>query len=361
MCFVIIYQRDELETSLFTNQTFMKTAHVERQGTQHSSSKVVLDAAITDSSSQRVCYVSSEHKNVNPLDDFIKYPCLNGLPAFTDTKWAQPVKCVRTYCYPVLNNGTSKAGVQSIKSCVTLKTPRGKTPICIYPPQTDIHVSGSLQRGGQWEGSLVANLAKFIKAKPGTVFLDIGCNIGAYTVSMAHLGINVTAMDPMLENLELLSRSLVLGNLQNIVTLLWNAASNYRKLVKFKVGKRNIGGTRIVDVNASTAINERSYIASTIMLDDLIPLFRGKRVAIKIDIEESEYNALLGGSRFLNEIDVAVIQIEYLFHKKGKDGPKIFSYLASKGFSPYRDLGKRSSLKSTTMRSWPNDLYYMKP
>ena len=271
------------------------------------------------------------------------------------------MKCVRAYCHPVLNNKNTTTKIETAKQCVVLKTPRGKTPICIHPPQTDVHVSASLKRGGQWEGPLVANLAKFIKAKSGTVFLDIGCNIGAYTVSMAHLGIKVTAIDPMLENLELLSKSLVLGNLLDNVTLIWNAASNAHKLVKFRADQRNIGGTRIVDVNASTAMNDRSYVASTIMIDDLIPLFKGKRVAIKLDVEESEYNALLGGSRFLNETDVTIIQIEYLFHKTGKDGPKIFSYLASKGFSPYRDLGKRSSLKSTKMRLWPNDLYYMKP
>ena len=327
---VIILKDDTLDTfplrTLHANQMISGTPHVDIQ--EHSRKYIQDPSPNVATEINKVCYVSACHKIAKPLDDFTRYPCLPGSAAFVNPKQTQHAKCVRTFCYPTLNNASSKAGTQSTKSCVhvSLKTPRGRTPFCIYPPKTDIHVSGSIQRGGQWEGALVANLARFIKARPGTEFLDIGCNIGAYTVSMAHLGIKVTAMDPLLENLDLLSKSLVLGNLQNNVTLIWNAAADDRKLVKFKVGKFNIGGTRIVDVNSSTALNDRSYTASTIMLDDLIPLFRGKRVAMKIDIEESEYNALLGGGKFLSETDVAVIQIEYLFHKNGKDGPKIFSY-----------------------------------
>lgn len=355
---IIILKDGKLETfqlgTLSANQILSGSSHVDAKKDLDLRQNVTKEI-------NKICHVSAEHKITKPLDDFIRYPCLPGLSTFMQPKQTQHVKCARTFCYSALNISSSKAGKQSTKPCVFLKTPRGRTPFCIYPPNTDIHVSGSIQRGGQWEGVLVSNLAKFIKTKPGTEFLDIGCNIGAYTVSMAHLGINVTAIDPLLENLELLSKSLVLGGLQNNVTLIWNAASNDRKLVKFKVGKQNIGGTRIVDLNSSTALNDKSYTASTIMLDDLIPLFRGKRVAIKIDIEESEYNALLGGGKFLSEIDVVVIQIEYLFHKKGKDGPKILSYLASKGFTPYRDLGRQRPLKTTTMRLWPNDLYYLKP
>lgn len=299
------------------------------------------------------CYRRPDLKTMPPLEDFESYPCLSGLHPFPNVNLKREGKCVRTVCY--LENSNQSAG-----RCNMLKTPRGKTPICTYPPQIDIHVSGSLRRSGQWEGALVNNIAQFIKSKPGTEFLDIGCNIGVYTLSVAHLGIKVTAIDPLTENLELLSESLSLGKLQKNVTLIWNAVSERHTLVNFKNDPRNIGGTRIIDASGSKSVNAKSYQASTITLDDIIPLFEGKRIAIKMDIEESEYNALLGGTKFLEEIDIAVIQMEYLFHKTGKDGVKIFKYLESKGFHPYRDLGKRGSLKAVQVVRWPNDVYYMK-
>ena len=141
--------------------------------------------------------------------------------------------------------------------------------------------SGSIHRDSQWEGSRVKQLADLFIKQSDLEFLDLGCNIGAYTVALAHQGVKAMAVDPMLENLELLSRSLKLGNLQQNVTLVWNAVSNKRQLIAFRGPGDNVGGTHIQDANAT---NSRSYMARTILLDNLLPLFRGKQIVIKMDI-----------------------------------------------------------------------------
>ena len=46
-------------------------------------------------------------------------------------------------------------------------------------------------------------------------------------------------------------------------------------------------------------------------LDDFILLFRGKTVVIKVDIERSDFKALLGGSQFFNKDNVILIQMEF--------------------------------------------------
>lgn len=300
------------------------------------------------------CDTPDYNSKLAPIQDFRKYPCVKGLPVFPEERQATEGTCVRTFCDTRNNN-------LSTKGCVTLKTMHGKTPICTYPAATDIHISGSLQRTGQWEPGLVQNLAAFMKSRPNTEFLDLGCNIGVYTLSLALLGVKITSIDPLTENLELLSRSLHLGKLTNNVTLIWNAVSNKHKLVKFTRGVRNVGGTHIADANLTSVKNTRSYIASTVTLDDLVPVFKGKHVAIKMDIEASEYNALLGANKFFEEVHIDVIQMEVLLSKKGADGNNIFKYLTSKGFYPYRDISKHSSLKTITLPRWPNDVYFMKP
>lgn len=290
----------------------------------------------------------------SPLNDFQKYPCLTGLPLFPKETWETDGKCVRTV-------NTTETGNATKKYCVPLKSLRGTTPICIYPAKNDIWVSGSIQKYGSWEGDLVARLGQLFKSHPDFEFLDIGCNIGAYSVSIAHQGTRVTAIDAMTQNLELLSHSLTLGNLHENVTLIWNAVSNAHNLIKFKPDKNNVGGTRIENFIFSPSIHSDVDLGRAITLDDLLPLFKGKSIVIKMDIEETEYNALLGGQRFLNEVNIIAIQMEFMWHRKGQDGPKILEFLLSKGFRPYKDLSKNVHLNSSNMSTWPGDIYFMKP
>ena len=252
-------------------------------------------------------------------------------------------KCVRTFCYSAKKNKT-------MKNCVPLQTSRGTTPICEYPVNKDIYVSSGIHSSGQWEGERVKQLADLFITLSDLEFL--GCNIGAYTVALAHQGVKVTAVDPMLENLELLSRSLKLGNLQQNVTLIWNAVSNKHQLITFRGPGNNVGGTHIHDANAT---NSRSYMARTILLDDLLPLFRGKHIVIKMDIESSEYFALLGGSRFFDEVTVVVLQIEMVINKN-----KIVDHLSSKGFHPFKDICRQHPLYLESIESWPSDIYFLK-
>ena len=297
---------------------------------------------------------SDYHSELQPLQDFRKYPCVKGLPVFPEEKWDTEGTCVRTF-YDTGNKNVN------ISRCVTLKTLRGETPTCTYSADSDIYISASLQKASQWEAGLVNSFGNFLKTRPNTEFLDLGCNIGVYTLSFAHLGIKVTAIDPLIENLELLSYSLHLGKLSNNVTLIWNAVSNEHKLVKFAYGERNVGGTHIIDYNLTSVKNTRTYVASTVTLDDLLPIFIGKHVAIKMDIEGGEYNALLGANKFFEKVHIDVIQMEVLITQTLPDGAKIVNFLASRGFYPYRDINKLNSLKNLTLPKWPSDVYFMKP
>ena len=286
----------------------------------------------------------------DPLEDFKRYPCVQGIPMFPARNQSIVGKCVRTFCFSEDRNKTTK-------NCVPLRTPRGNTTICTYPVSKDIHVSGSIHRNGQWEGGQVKQLADIFITLPDLEFLDLGCNIGTYTLALAHQGVKVTAIDPMLENLELLSQSLKLGNLQENVTLIWNAVSNKRQIITFKDDRNNVGGTQIQDANVT---NSHDYMARTILLDDLLPLFRGKQVVIKMDIESSEYLALLGGSRFFDEVTVVVLQIEMLLTKSGPHGIKIVDLLSSKGYHPFKDICRQHPLHPKSIKSWPNDIYFSK-
>ena len=55
-------------------------------------------------------------------------------------------------------------------------------------------------------------------------------------------------------------------------------------------------------------------------LDDFILLFRGKTVVIKMDIERSDFKALLGGSQFFNKVNVILIRMEFSAIESDKVG-----------------------------------------
>ena len=294
------------------------------------------------------------------LDDFITYPCLKELPNFPPERWTTDGKCIRT-----VNITECSRKIFPDHTCVHVWTPeRTLMPICVYPAETDKWVSATILKGTLWESDLVGKMKDYMLlarlTQPNIEFLDLGSNIGVYSLYLAQHGINVTAIDPLHSNMELISKSILLGKVEDKIRFIWNAVSDNHKIVKFVKDKNNVGGTAITDINPS----ERKGVvdvARTITLDDLIPLFKGKPIAMKMDIESSEYAALLGGELFFQEVDVKVVQIEFMFHKTGKHGPKIVDYFAKRGYLPFRDLQRTLLLNSYLVATWPNDIYFMKP
>ena len=290
-----------------------------------------------------------------PLNDYVNYPCVKGLPLFPKKKRIEYGKCVRTI-------DQSDVNTENQENCVPLKTFTGSTIICTHPVEKDVFVSADIQRNARWENTLVSNMARLLRSESDAEFLDIGCNIGTYTLAIAHQGTRVTAIDPLLTNLKLLSKSLKLAQLQDKVTLIWNAVSNEHTLVALDSPYGNIGGTvvREIDSDRQTDVVKCNF-ARTITLNDLVTMFEGKRLVIKMDIEGSEYSALLGASLFFESVDIILLQLEFMMHKHGQNGQNIVNFLASKGLEPYLDLGKSMPLKTSDISKWSDDVYFMKP
>ena len=301
---------------------------------------------------------SQNKENVlDPLEDYETYPCVRGIPPFPEDTWSSGSgKCVRTICATENINKTSDS------LCVPLQILDGTTPICTYPASFDHIISARLQKAGHWERQYVNNMAKYFMSHTDVLFLDLGCNIGTYSLSMAHLGIKVTAVDPVIANLQLLLRSAMLGGFQDNVTLIWNAISNKRNLVTFQEWEGNVGGTKVIPVSVKQGSNQ----ARTITLGDLTLLFKGKRVVIKMDIEGFEYMAFMGAGKFFEEVDVVVIQMEWKFFRNPgirsitETGIKIVDFFSSKKLYPFLDIKGANPLTVQNTLRWPADIYFLK-
>ena len=96
------------------------------------------------------------------------------------------------------------------------------TKICVKPFHLDSWISMSLFYEGSYEAGEVSVILKALEKYPTAVFLDIGCNIGTYTLVMAAAGREVVGVDAMLDNLAYIHTSLAISNTSHLVKLLHN-------------------------------------------------------------------------------------------------------------------------------------------
>ena len=91
------------------------------------------------------------------------------------------------------------------------------------PPEEDAYVSTELAEGRGWEPDLVSKVMEAMTLHPEAVFLDLGSNIGAYTLPVASMRRRVVAVDMMRDNLAYIKTSLAQSSLESYVEMVHNA------------------------------------------------------------------------------------------------------------------------------------------
>ena len=164
------------------------------------------------------------------------------------------------------------------------------------------------------------SLAGFIR--PGDTFVDVGANIGLYSVLMASLGemigFSVVAIEPNARTAEVLRKNL---SSYECATVIEGAASNFEGKLTFAAGLAS--GTFHVAQKNST--NNKFYSVRAFRLDQLETL-SNTRLVLKIDVEGHEAEVLEGLQGALEFGRVSVLMID------GFKDKKIPDKLASLGF-----------------------------
>jgi FkbM family methyltransferase len=172
--------------------------------------------------------------------------------------------------------------------------------------------------------------------KPGMNVIDIGANIGEYSIFLANLvgprG-RVIAVEPEPENFARLSEAV--KHLPRVEAIRAAASGIRGKLNLFLSEKLNVDH-RVYDDGEGRHCLEVDAIA----LDDYIPV--GLRVDfIKIDIQGGELSALKGAERILRDNHDIKILFEYWpfgLRRAGHEPSELISYLRGLGFT-IRSLG----------------------
>jgi FkbM family methyltransferase len=171
------------------------------------------------------------------------------------------------------------------------------------PLQSKLIVSGNdlglgsfLRTKGEYEPQLTK---QFIAAlKEGDIVLDIGANVGYYTVLASKLvgkkG-KVYAFEPSPQSLPLLKKNLAFNNCKNVIVVEKALGKNEDEHVAFYLDKANPGESRL----AGHGQRETMKIEST-TLDNFVTKNNIKKIAvIKVDVEGREPWVFAGGKEVL--------------------------------------------------------------
>jgi len=168
---------------------------------------------------------------------------------------------------------------------------------------------------GKYEPYLSELIAE--KADSSRIAIDVGANIGYYTVLLAKKVKKVYAIEPEKESYEILRKNT--RGMTGVVTIM-AAASDKKGAGKLAVSEENFGDHRLVTEGTGKAVK-------TITLDELA---EEERVGlIKIDTQGWEPKVIEGAKKIISR-DRPVIFLEYSptrYEETGNDGDRMIEFL----------------------------------
>ena len=145
-------------------------------------------------------------------------------------------------------------------------------------------------------------------------FLDIGANIGTYSILFGKAGLEGCAFEPVKTNFETLSKNIALNRLESKVKLINLALGSSEHSDVFTFDPINTGASHLSSI-INEDVNDGGEIPVKIVtLDSIIDKcnFNPKKdkIFIKIDVEGMESNVLKGAKEFLKSFPEIIIVME---------------------------------------------------
>ena len=285
---------------------------------------------------------------------------------FNGSAVATPSLPVRRYCNVV----NLAAQPQPFPVTIVNLTYIPSIKICIHPNylKQDRSISGTIARGTVWESWIVDQMRHALRQDPSMGLLDIGANIGQYSLIAGKMGHQVVAVEALQRHVSMLHKSIQLNNIQDNVVLVHNALSNSRKTVSIAHIKGNYGGSFLVNSSSVESPNEVTNDIETnvpvqsIFMDDLLEVIPFKKAVLKMDIEGHEPYAILGGKKLFEEIQIPYIFMEFgqlttqHYETRKDETRKMLTFLRSRQMVAYDFQWK--PLPPDDFHMWPWDVYF---
>ncbi len=249
---------------------------------------------------------------------------------------------IKKRCFP---NASFSAFVpfKLARNFFTRQLSSGKVNVLGHQMVLDSADSLSLSLYGVYEPFETEMLCRLVRK--GSVVLDIGANIGYYSLLFARNAGpegRVYAFEPDPVNKELLSRNIRLNKYDNVV-ITQKAVSNVTGPARLFLSEENAGDHRIFDSN-----DGRRYIeVDSVRLDDHFADFKDPIDLVKMDIQGAEYSALQGMQELIGRNRDLVLCCEYSPHvleRAGASPLKYLRFLLDLGFLLFEINEERKSI-----------------
>lgn len=166
----------------------------------------------------------------------------------------------------------------------------------------DAFMYDHLSRFGSYEPEVGSALSQLVT--PSTTFVDVGANVGYFTLLLARSARRVYALEPLEPVFRRLKRNVDINGLENVVALNVGASKERGTIRLFK---SRISPGHDSSVRRSEHGNPREFDA--VRLDDVVDP-RGD-VVMKVDVEGSEMDVLLGARRLIASGSVSAVVVEW--------------------------------------------------
>lgn len=233
----------------------------------------------------------------------------------------------------------------------------------VHPFQEDA-LSREVGTKGCYECNLLPHMIYSLQTRPDSVFIDIGANIGLYTLAAAAAGFDVVAFEPVLMSYQKMCESIQANSgLSERITVIRRAVADKAGVVKFRFWPGNHAGIATKEVNQTAADGtlygktEDVDFGRTLRIDSLPSsiLPTNRPVALKIDIEGAECEAMAGAFEYLNKVEIVYAQIELnpaRSRTRCSNIQDIADFFDRKGLQPYLMFNGQKRMDSSKANEW---------
>ncbi len=198
--------------------------------------------------------------------------------------------------------------------------------------------NSSIIRANKLLSSEIDTINWLNKLDSSNVLLDVGANIGTYTIYAAKNGVKVVSCEPLWNNFSVLCKNIEINNLNNIVYPVFAALTDKQYMAELLVSSSKAGAScnTIEGEEAQSFKNSDSLIFNNVMAISGNHLFKKFNLPIpthiKIDVDGIEEKVIDGCDElFSNKVCKSVLVETSLLEYKAVDN--IINNLTCNGFS----------------------------